>query len=158
MLPALAVYAPSARRARPACSIAFAAPRSLNDPMGCRFSSLSQISPGTSGRSSLMSGVRTTMPARRSRAARTSASVTSSGVGIAQPTELEPRSCARGDGAVVNPPCRCDVLDREAERLEDREVLRRSASLHAWRVDEQLTDLSHNVVVVDEPFALRHEK
>src|SRR5215211_5537484 len=158
MLPALAVYAPVARRSRPASSMAFAAPRSLNDPMGWRFSSLSQSSPAACGTSSLTSGVRTTRPSSRCRAARTSASVISSGVGMPQAAEVEPGAGAPRDGAIVDAACRGDVLDREAERLEHRDLLRRSASGYARRLDEQLADLAHDVVVADESFALRDEE
>jgi hypothetical protein len=43
MFPALAVTTPSTSALAGNERIAFPAPRSLNDPMGCRFSSLSQI-------------------------------------------------------------------------------------------------------------------
>src|SRR5688572_5507690 len=122
MFPALAVYTPRFSRSAPAQSMALPAPRSLNEPMGCRFSSLSQISPAASGMSSLTSGVRIAMPASRSRAARMSAIVTSSGVGIAQTAELDPASRAGGDRAIIDAACRGDVFDREAERLEHRQL------------------------------------
>jgi hypothetical protein len=48
MLPALAVTTPAATASGGACRIAFSAPRILNEPIGCRFSSLSQISAGAS--------------------------------------------------------------------------------------------------------------
>ena len=48
MLPALAVTTPLAVAACGACRIALTAPRILNEPIGCRFSSLSQISAGPS--------------------------------------------------------------------------------------------------------------
>jgi hypothetical protein len=50
MLPVLVVTTPPASSERGALRIAFAAPRSLNEPIGCRLSSLSQISPGASSR------------------------------------------------------------------------------------------------------------
>jgi hypothetical protein len=48
MFPVLVVTTPAASSSRGALRIAFAAPRSLNDPIGCRFSSFSQISAGAS--------------------------------------------------------------------------------------------------------------
>jgi hypothetical protein len=48
MFPVLVVTTPVASSARDAPRIAFAAPRSLKEPTGCRFSSLSQISAGDS--------------------------------------------------------------------------------------------------------------
>src|SRR5213593_3373857 len=45
------------------------APRTLNDPIGCRFSSFRKISAGASSTLRRTSGVRRTVPARRSRAA-----------------------------------------------------------------------------------------
>ena len=44
MLPALAVQTPAANSSGGMRPIAFAEPRILNEPIGCRFSSLSQIS------------------------------------------------------------------------------------------------------------------
>src|SRR3954453_8140480 len=55
--------------------MALAAPRSLNEPIGCRFSILSQISAGAPSELRRTSGVRSVTPARRSRAARTSSIV-----------------------------------------------------------------------------------
>jgi len=48
MLPVLVVTTPPASAARGAPRIAFAAPRSLKEPIGWRLSSLSQISAGAS--------------------------------------------------------------------------------------------------------------
>jgi hypothetical protein len=50
MLPVLVVTTPRASAARGALRIALAAPRSLKEPIGCRLSSLSQISAGASSR------------------------------------------------------------------------------------------------------------
>ena len=50
MLPALVVRTPSAIVSRAVLRIALAAPRILNEPIGCRHSSLSQISAGDFGR------------------------------------------------------------------------------------------------------------
>src|SRR5690242_4425952 len=73
ILPALAVHTPCASWSRGMSAIALLAPRILNEPIGCRFSSLSQISAGASA-PNRTSGVRTAAPAMRSRAARMSAS------------------------------------------------------------------------------------
>ena len=40
MLPALAVYTPAASCSGDAIAMAFPAPRSLKDPIGCKFSNL----------------------------------------------------------------------------------------------------------------------
>jgi len=48
MFPVLVVTTPPASAARGAPRIAFAAPRSLKEPIGWRLSSLSQISAGAS--------------------------------------------------------------------------------------------------------------
>src|SRR5207237_277252 len=82
--PALAVYTPpasspgesSARR-----RIAFVAPRSLKDPIGCKHSSFSQISRGVSAYSRTR-GVRSTVPPIRVRAAAISSSVLGASVGV----------------------------------------------------------------------------
>jgi hypothetical protein len=50
MFPVLVVTTPFVRADRGALRIALAAPRSLNEPIGCRFSSFSQISHGASSR------------------------------------------------------------------------------------------------------------
>ena len=64
--------------------MALAAPRSLNEPIGWRFSSFSQISDGAPSTSRRTSGVRIEAPRSRSRAARTSSRVgAASGVGMA---------------------------------------------------------------------------
>jgi hypothetical protein len=65
MLPVLVVTTPCASSARGAVRIAFAAPRSLKEPIGCRLSSLSQISAGASSTCSRTSGVRSTVVAMR---------------------------------------------------------------------------------------------
>src|SRR5687768_1664030 len=72
MLPADAVRTPRASCDAGIAAIALAAPRILKEPIGCRFSSLSQISAGDAGRSRRTSGVRRAIPDRQSRAARMS--------------------------------------------------------------------------------------
>ncbi len=62
MFPVLVVTRPSRSWSGGALSTAFAAPRSLKDAIGCRFSSFSQISAGASTRRRT-SGVRMTVPA-----------------------------------------------------------------------------------------------
>jgi hypothetical protein len=76
-LPALMVQTPLLRSSAGSNATAFAAPRSLKALIGCRFSSLSQISgaPATPC-SSRISGVRVMTPEMRSRAAWISSSVT----------------------------------------------------------------------------------
>jgi hypothetical protein len=73
MLPALTVTTPLAVSVAEALRIALTAPRILNEPIGCRFSSLSQISASASA-SSRTSGVRIAAPAIVSRARSISAS------------------------------------------------------------------------------------
>src|SRR5689334_22687175 len=73
MLPALAVTTPTWISLAGARAIAFRAPRILNELIGWRVSSLSQISPGPSCHRT--SGVRTAKPASRSRAERMSSRV-----------------------------------------------------------------------------------
>jgi hypothetical protein len=68
MFPVLVVTTPAASSERGALRIAFAAPRSLKEPIGWRLSSLSQISPGASSRCRRTSGVRSTVLAIRARA------------------------------------------------------------------------------------------
>src|SRR5205814_1292911 len=68
MFPAVAVTTPACSLSSGIWSTALLAPRSLNEPIGCRFSSFRWISRSPSCRSRT-SGVRRTRPARRSRAA-----------------------------------------------------------------------------------------
>ena len=86
MFPALAVTTPPASSAGAAARIADSAPRSLNEPIGCRFSSFSQMRS-----SKRTSGVRRTASPSRSRARRISSS------GINRPIfgELGQARCAR---------------------------------------------------------------
>ena len=68
MFPALAVSTPRSVCSGAACRIALTAPRILNEPIGCRHSSLSQISAAASGASRRTSGVRIAAPRIVSRA------------------------------------------------------------------------------------------
>ena len=108
MLPALAVTTPCARVSGGAARIALPAPRSLNEPIGWRFSSLSQISAGAS-MGSRRSGVRVTRPARVRRAASISPRVGASSGGRV-PIMREP-SWARRSGAkrLVPSPAPCEA-------------------------------------------------
>src|SRR6185437_14832585 len=74
MFPAEAVSTPRASSSRPSSAMALAAPRILNEPMGCKLSSLSQTSAAASA-FSRTSGVRAATPAMRARAATASAIV-----------------------------------------------------------------------------------
>jgi hypothetical protein len=84
MFPALTVTTPFAVAAAGALRTALTAPRILNAPIGCRFSSFSQISAGAST-SSRTSGVRIAAPAIVSRARSISS------IGIRAPRSAEAR-------------------------------------------------------------------
>jgi hypothetical protein len=84
MFPALAVYTPFASRSGDSVAsrcMAFVAPRSLKEPIGCRHSSLSQISAGAST-CSRTNGDRRTVPEMRARAALISSRVLGASVGV----------------------------------------------------------------------------
>ena len=68
MFPALAVIRPSSSSAGESCATRLVAPRTLNDPFGCRFSSFRRT-PGEAVSWSATIGVRMATPAMRSRAA-----------------------------------------------------------------------------------------
>ena len=87
MLPALQVYTPRASSVGSASSMALVAPRILNDPIGCKHSSLSHTSQGGFGTSRGSNGVHIAAPAIRSRAA----SIASSGMRVI--------GCMRHDGS-----------------------------------------------------------
>src|SRR6266404_851684 len=152
MLPALAVYTPSARRSLGRSAMALSAPRSLNEPIGWRFSSFSQISAGASSTFRRTSGVRIADPAMRPRAARMSSSAGGSIVRMAAPSEFQESAGPRGPGLLVDEPGRRDVLDREAERLEERDLVRRPPSPGA--AGQHLADLGDDVGVCNGPFLL----
>ena len=102
MLPALAVYTPrasalGARRAASRCRAA-----KLERADGLQVLELEPDLAGCVGDVEPNERRANAMPASRSRAARMSATVTSSGVGIAQTAELDPRSRAGRDRAVVD--------------------------------------------------------
>src|SRR5438445_11506189 len=66
MFPALQVYTPRFFASGPARAIALLAPRTLKEPVGCRFSSFRKISAGASSTFKRTSGVRKTVPLIRS--------------------------------------------------------------------------------------------
>src|SRR4051812_12357986 len=121
MLPALAVYTPSLSCDDGIDRIAFSAPRSLNDPIGWRFSSLIQSSMGAST-SSRISGVRTAVPLMRSRAAAMSARVGASSWRITSPAEVDHDASSALFGALEHESRRRDVFDGEPQRLEQGDV------------------------------------
>ena len=114
MFPALAVTTPPASSAGDAARIAESAPRSLNEPIGCRYSSFSQMRS-----SKRTSGVRRTASPSRSRARR----ISSSGIN---------RSLWRARSAGAHGPELGEhlVLDQAREQLDRR----------ALRADDVLAD------------------
>src|SRR6266849_2047160 len=144
MFPALAVHTPRASAAGPAAAIALPAPRSLKEPMGCRFSSLRWISAGASSTFSRTSGVRVAMPTSRSRAARISGSDGASSSDIPRPSQLHAGARPGGESVVVDEPGRGHVLDREPEGLENGDVGLGLAPPAA--PEEQLAQLAADVV------------
>src|SRR2546427_11954388 len=68
MLPALHVNTPRVRSAGERSATALPAPRTLNDPVGCRFSNFRKISGAASSTFRRTRGVRTTKPSIRFRA------------------------------------------------------------------------------------------
>src|SRR6476661_3870574 len=137
-------------------AMALPAPRSLNEPIGWRFSSLSQISPGASSTLSRTSGVRIAEPAMRPRAARMSSIAGGSIVRVAAPSEFQEPSGPRGTGLLVDVPGRCDVLDGDAERLEERHLVGRPPAPGA--AGQDLADLADDVSVGDRAFFLRDQE
>ena len=115
MLPALVVQTPFAHCSGVAWRIALDAPRILNEPIGWRHSSLSQISAGpVDGEASRAASVarhpRSSPVRARSRRAR-------SEVDLGAPPEL---GCPADDELG-----RREILDRKPERLEERQLVRR---------------------------------
>src|SRR5262249_25604006 len=76
MFPALAVKTPAANSSVGADKMALPAPRSLNEPIGCRFSSLRKISCEGLGEAKETSGVCNAIPRSRRAASRISSSGT----------------------------------------------------------------------------------
>src|SRR5215831_302256 len=158
MLPAEAVVTPRASAAGSASATALPAPRSLKEPMGWSASTFSQISAGPStGRR--RSGVRTTNPETRCRAATISSRETgargSIGVGTVA-SELEESADARGAGLSVDVLRGSDVLDRETDRLEQRDLVGVASPLDG--AEQDLAELARDVRVRHRPLAAREEE
>ena len=146
MFPALAVTTPPASSSSVAWRIALPAPRILNESTGCSVSSFSQISASEST-SSRTSGVRTRCP----RSSRGRAGSRSSGITARRPTPT-----SLGLGAAQHVLGGGQILDGEAERLEDRDLLRRPSPLR--RADQELADLGADVLRPDRALAQREEE
>src|SRR5262245_27193549 len=122
-------------------------PRSLNEPIGWRFSSLSQIAPGRSGNSKRTRGVRIAEPAMRSRAARISSRVGGSSARTPVASEID------GDAPTLRPRPRMDevrrreVLDRDAQGLEQGDLARRPTAGDA--LEEDVSQLADDMRRVD---------
>src|SRR5258705_10117506 len=156
MFPALAVYTPRKSRLGSAERMAFVAPRSLKEPMGWRHSSLRWIRAGASGRSSGTSGVRSTTPWIRSRARAISSGRGGSTARIARPTEIELYAAASLERFLVDVVCRRQVLDRDSQRLEERDLRRRAPSGHA--AEKEIAHFAHDVAIVDRALLLRNQE
>src|SRR5690242_4991689 len=133
---------PRLRSSASSCSSVFSAPRSLNDAVNCRFSNLIQTSAlAMRDRVSLRrQGVRTTSPAMRPAAARTSSRVTGRWVVIAPPHySIRPLSSLTARE-------RCDTSTPHAshlgpsDELQDRRLRRAGGSLYALRKLQALCD------------------
>src|SRR5205814_4692183 len=128
-------------------AMAFTAPRSLNEPIGCRFSSLSQISAGASSRLSRTSGVSTAAPAMRSRAARIASRPGTSGACKLLASERNRDSGAGGERGTVDVVRGGEVLDRDPQRLEQRDVLVGEPAGRA--VQQHVPELALDVLVTE---------
>src|SRR5438874_1653736 len=154
MLPALAVHTPAAIRSGATRPIAFAAARILKEPTGCRTSSLRWISRPESG--SRRSGVRSAIPATLRRAWRISSTPTGSRFLVAASSEPDPLSEAGPARAGVDVVRAGNVLDREADRLEDRHVGGRGAAGNL--PDEDLPEVAEEVVLIDLAVLQRNQE
>src|SRR5262245_28457614 len=94
-----------------------------------------------------MSGVRATVDAIRSRAARTSSSVSGSMCLNPRPAELDADAGASAHGLSVDVRCRREIFDRESERLEQRDLLR----VAPWgrSVDQHFANSTDDVIRSD---------
>jgi hypothetical protein len=128
----------------------------LNEPIGWRFSSFSQISAGASSTLRRTSGVRIADPAIRLRAARMSSRAGGSIVRVAAPSEFQEPPGPRGPGLLVDMKGRRDILDGEAERLEERHLAGRPSSRGAS--GQHLADFGDDVGVVDRALLLRDQE
>src|SRR5687767_13362982 len=136
MLPALTVTTPRAVSAAGALRIALTAPRILKEPIGCRFSSFSQISAGAST-SRRTSGVRIAAPRIVSRARSMSASPIT-----AAESEVDLDAHALLPREPHDELGRGEILDCETERLEHRQlVVTRAAGM---RADQDVAELGRD--------------
>src|SRR5258706_8616029 len=83
----------------------------------------------------------------RPRAARMSSRAGGSIVRVAAPSEFEKPSGPRGPGLLVDVPGRRDVLDSDAERFEERHLVRRTPP--PGPVGQDLAELGDDVGVGD---------
>src|SRR5262249_10031022 len=120
-------------------------PRSLKEPIGWRHSSFAQISalPTSAVRST--SRVRPATPATRRGAARVASSGTGSIGVVAVSAERQEAAGPGAPGLLVDVAGRRHVLDREAERLEERDLVGRAAARDL--ADQDLADLAPDVIV-----------
>src|SRR5689334_22629981 len=123
------------------------APRSLKDPMGWRHSSLRWMRAGASGRSRGRSGVRRATPAMRSRARAISSGRGGSSARIATSPEIDGRAGPEPERGAVDVVRRGQILHRDAEGLEEGDLVLGAASRHA--AEEHLAHLAHDVVLPD---------
>ena len=137
MFPVLVVTSPSRSASGGALSTAFAAPRSLNDAIGCRFSSFSQISAGASHPEP--DERRADDRARDPLARRLDVGERDQNGDLDADAALARASHDELGGR--------EVLDRDPERLEDRQlVLVLASGVHAG---EHLAELGLDVIGAD---------
>src|SRR5258706_9680967 len=105
---------------------------------------------------SLTSGVRTATPASRPRAARTSSIVGASSLRMPLPSERDRASGSRVPRLRVDVVRRRQVLDGDAERLEERDLL--AVTPPRQLPEEQIPELADDVRVVHEPLLLREDE
>src|SRR5262245_52391917 len=155
MLPALAVYTPRASASFDRVAIAFPAPRSLKEPIGWRFSSFNQIRSGRSLTSRRTSGVRIAEPAMRPRAARISSRVGGSSARTPVASEIDGDPPSLRAGARMDQVRRREVLDRDAQGLEEGHLARRAPAGDA--LEENVAQLADDVRSVDRALLHRDE-
>src|SRR5436190_11840202 len=156
MLPALAVYTPPARSAAVICRIALPAPRSLNDPIGWRHSSLRKISAGVSSTLSRTSGVRSASPAILCCAARMASIGTGSSGFIVLLSKRNGSSRALRDGLLEHHVRRREVFDRQAERFEQRDLVERGSA--GDLSDQHVANFAENVRIIHRALGTSQQK
>src|SRR6267143_178302 len=115
--------------------------------MGWSVSSLRCIRQGTSGRSRRTSGVRRAPPAMRSRAFKISSGRGGSTARITQSSQLDGRAGAALERRPVDVVRGGQVLDRDPQRLEERDLIRRASPGNATQ--KSLADLPDDVILSD---------